>query len=354
MRKKIIFWTLIILLPFTAVLISGEVAFRFYYHVRYSATQNSIQSIILDDRLGWRTAPNYRYYGYKQDDAGNRHEIDIQTNQEGFRIFGKIDSSRKKILFLGDSYTHAQQVSNAKTYYGILQEQQIGEIFAYGTSGYGTLQEFMILDQFIDVIHPDIIVLQYCSNDFVNNSYELELRSSWNNSGKRRPYMTVEGEIIYAIPKNHLVQVRDFISRHSRFLNSVFWRIDKLYAATHKKKTIELVIQQADSELPLFQAAVHITEQLLQKIRTRVPRHIPIYGFSVDDMSPFFEKFQELSMRNNIYFIDSIPDLLKNSEQKGIAIKAADNIHWNETGHAIVAEELRQYLEASDVVHVLR
>lgn len=88
-------------------------------------SHNNAQSIISDVRLGWKTAPNYEFHGYLYDAAGKRSKVDIQTNQDGFRAFGKINTNKKKYLFLGDSFTHAQQISDAKTYYGILQEKNL-------------------------------------------------------------------------------------------------------------------------------------------------------------------------------------------------------------------------------------
>jgi alkylation response protein AidB-like acyl-CoA dehydrogenase len=49
----------------------------------------------------------------------------------------------------------------------------------YGGHGYGTLQEYLVIDKYIDEIKPDLILLQVCSNDFTNN-LENEAKSSSN------------------------------------------------------------------------------------------------------------------------------------------------------------------------------
>lgn len=202
----------------------------------------------------------------------------------------------------------------------------------------------MILDQYFNIIQPDAIILQYCSNDLINNSFELELRSSWNNPGKRIPYLTTNGEVFYANPSTYLGQIRDFITHYSQFLNSVFCRIDKLYAAIHKTTTIEQVIQLRNGDLPLFKSAIYITNKILKKIAEVSSSHISIYAFSVDDSTPYGEIMEKLSAQNNIHFIDGIPKALR--QQKRMVIKANDNIHWNEAGHAIVAFELMQHFSA--------
>ena len=201
----------------------------------------------------------------------------------------------------------------------------------------------MILDQYLDRIQPDAIVLQYCLNDFVNNSYELELRSSWNNSGKRRPYLTQQGELVYAIPKTHLTKLRSRISHYSLFMNSLFWRLDKLYAEFHKHTTIELVVQKKNGQIDLFQEAVHITNHILRRIRERVDPQIPIYVFAAADSAPFYETFKALSSLHNITFLEGVPQALRYAEEQGVVTMTADRVHWNEAGHAIVAEQLLRY-----------
>jgi hypothetical protein len=74
-----------------------------------------------------------------------------------------------------------------KTYYALLAEKLNNlEVFAYGAGGYSTLQKYLILDEFIDRIRPQILLLQLCSNDFFDNDYDLE-HSRWSNPLRRRP-----------------------------------------------------------------------------------------------------------------------------------------------------------------------
>ena len=109
-----------------------------------------------------------------------------------------MNSKRPKILVLGDSHTQGEFISNEKLYYAKLSE--MGEVFAYGNGGFGNLQELMVLEDFLSVIKPDVIVWQLSSNDIVNNSYELEFLSVKDNNGLRRPYLE-DGNIVYRLPK---------------------------------------------------------------------------------------------------------------------------------------------------------
>ena len=66
-------------------------------------------------------------------------------------ILGKINTKKRKILIIGDSFTEGVNVNNDEVYYNYLDTNKY-EIFAYGCGGYGTLQEFMIIDEYFDEI----------------------------------------------------------------------------------------------------------------------------------------------------------------------------------------------------------
>ena len=125
---------------------------------------------------------------------------------------------------IGDSFTHATAVSDDLTYHALLAQLLDVEVFAYGAGGYGTLQELMILDRYIDIIRPDVILWQYCANDFINNDNELERLSLVNNNGWVRPYLQ-KGQVQLLSPKESSLQVREWINRRSRFLYFIVSRM---------------------------------------------------------------------------------------------------------------------------------
>lgn len=105
--------------------------------------------------LGWETGANVslkrksRAYG----------EIKYSTKKWGFRVFGNINSAKTKIFAIGDSITMGFCVSDGNTYYDYLKKNNNNiDLFAYGGAGYGTLQEYMILDKYFDIIKPDMVL----------------------------------------------------------------------------------------------------------------------------------------------------------------------------------------------------
>ena len=181
--KSLTIKVLLVLSSILATLILGEICLRLYFAI-------NPRPIYIEKKLGWRTTENFHREGLLRDAGGQEYYAKVTTDSHGFRLFGDPRSEKVKIFIIGDSFTHAIDVSDDKTYYNLLAKKLNVEIFAYGCLGYSTLQEFMILDEFIDLIKPNIVILQLCFNDIYDNSYALEKISY--NSGMTRPYIDLQ------------------------------------------------------------------------------------------------------------------------------------------------------------------
>ena len=340
MNRKRIFWVLMLLLPLALFFVGGEVAMRIYYGSRYGGSP-----LVLDDELGWRPRGGLRFKGYRKDASGQRYNVDIRTDEKGFRMFGSPNPNpeRKRVLFIGDSFTYALEVSTEKTYYGIIGRTLPIDVFAIGCSGYGTLQEYLLLDQYVGSIKPDVIVVQFCFNDFINNSYELELRSGMHNNGMRRPYLNREGKTVYSLP-GRFSQLREFANRHSRFLYFLFSRMDR-FMRPKGSESSEGLISARGRAFPPFDESIQTTEQVLRMIRASVPPRVEIYAFGVDDLCPYYQAFMEAAQGSGIQVIDGVAQAVRRAEEKGVIVHTEDGWHWNEAGHRIAGEKLIEYLK---------
>lgn len=297
--------------------------------------------VTLDEQVGWKPTGNLRLHKTLRDDAGSKYTLDYSTSVDGFRMYGDVNSERRRVFFLGDSFTWAQEVSDSKTYFAILAAKLPLEVFAFGGGGYGTLQEFMILDKFADSIRPDLLILQFCENDFVNNSLEMD-RATRRNNPLRRPYLTGSETVEYAFPCRFEL-LRDFIYRYSRLLSWLTGKLDKMMYQYGPSRGIEDEIAELSMKHPVFSRAVHITDRLFRKIKQRIP-HTPIMAFCVDDREPHHEQFKRLSRQNGIEVIEGVARAVQDAEKRGVVVRAEDGGHWNEAGHEICAEVLRAHL----------
>lgn len=321
----------LILTSLGLVFMIGEGAFRALYLFKDPTFE-------WDDDLGWRTVGNLDLTYSVGDGRGASAEAHLKTDALGFRMTGLAESDRPKILILGDSFTFAREVSQDETYYARLSKELDAELFVYGCEGYGTLQEYMILERFIDDIEPDLLVWQFCWNDFIGNAVELERQSAYNNNGMRRPYLSAEGEVKYATPKP-FGGLRSFAQRRSRLVYSVLYRVDRLLGLSAIETTVEERIESAGGEMRAYSHSVNTTRTLLNMAKERAGK-TPMMAFDVQTRSPYTEDFTRICAEAGIEVAGDVGGAIAAAGARGEVVKAKDGAHWNAAGHRICAETL--------------
>jgi len=356
-RKSILVKCVILSLPLFSILIAfvaGEIGLRLYQRqaagipFRSSPWKSGMQAgwpLLLDDTLGWRTRAGYqdRRDVTETTSKGARYQVKRTQKEYGFRMFGDLHATRPKIFVIGDSFTQAFQVSDDDTYYASLKDKLGVEIFAYGASGYGTLQEYMILDQYVDMIKPTLILWQFCWNDFINNDPALETASLINNNGWTRPYW-VDGHIVYSLPKTWSASLRIFAQRHSRFLHYLFSLWDRLLAID-PVQTVEHQIKREGLAHKGFQHAEQVTNELMGMVRLRVGR-IPIVAFSCETAEPYDSAFKAISSHYDVVFLQDIAEAVGAAYKRGDDVLHADMGHWSVGGHRLVGSLIGEHLRA--------
>ncbi len=309
-------------------------------------TEGKIGPITLDPDLGWRATENYQERLTETTRGGTRYDVYRSQKRHGFRQFGNLQSPKPKLLVIGDSFTHATAVSDNKTYYALAGEMLGMEVFAYGAGGYGTLQEYLILDRYVDEIKPDLILWQFCINDFINNDNALEQASLLNNNGLTRPYW-VNGSVAHLSPKPRGKQLREWINHHSRFLYFIVSRIDRLRAVT-TTASVETFIEAEGSGHGGFRHAVEVTDELMGRVRARVGT-TPIVAFSCANVAPYSDGLALISAHYGIEYWNDVPDMVRQALDRGDDVQASDE-HWNEQGHQLVASMLVKHMKARGAV----
>ncbi len=345
------------LLPFASVflfLLVGEGILRVYHLLQFDISflegqprrMGRLSTITVDSQLGWRATENYQFNGKKYSSNGIEYSVTLSQDRNGFRMFGDPKSGKPKAFVIGDSFTQAVEVSNDKTYYAPLKSSDI-EVFAYGGGGYGSLQEFMILDKYYDVIKPDFIVWQYSTNDFINNSAELEMASTMNNNGMLRPYWTDAG-ISYVLPKKHATSIQ-LALRYCRLCYIVLNRSDKL-SAMISQGSVETETSPGKPAYRMFLRSVSVTDQIMGKVKHRAGS-VPIVSFIVgvpqagDPYGPeYLSELTRISRNHEIFVLPEVEEAVLKEEQRGTVVRAADGAHWNEAGHHIAGEVLTSSL----------
>lgn len=334
MKKRHILFSAITFIMFL-ILLEGGIRAYFWIKNRIDVSERSFS-----EYLGWETAANVS----KKQLVKGYGEIIYSTQKYGFRRFGDTKTDKTKLFIIGDSFTAGRTVSDGNTYYGYLKKHNDNiEVFAYGSGGYGSLQEFMILDRYFDEIKPDLVLWQFYSNDFVNNSHELESASLFNNNHMTRPYYE-NGNIEWLFPEQYGGWA-DKLVQSSYLLRLFNVRLNIL--AAEKIGTIE---GELSPDHPLFRKAADTTSAIMGLARERIG-DAQMVAFSVDREYWTGSTFQDICKKNSIDIISRIPEAIEKAKRSGLKVDGLPyDGHWNSVGHSIAGEIIFRHL--SDIGHL--
>ncbi len=304
-----------------------------------------------DKILGWKTRGGYHAHvdAFKNKSHGT-YTLDVHFASNGFRMWNQnsYDSVSETIFFIGDSYTESLECSDNALYYAFVRDNLPCHVYAYGTSGYGTTQEYLILQHYLDSVKPTRVVLQVCNNDFIDNDWELENHSNYI-VGQRRPYLLNSGEITYHHPRPWFGQIKEY----SLFLDYIFvhaYTFAPYLHLTERDKSLDEIA--ADSASFNFKNTIALTENALVKIKNLVNEHgATLYVFDADCFKPGQNLFPELCARNNIAYIRGVGEEVYSHELKGENVRAYDGYHWNSLGEEIVGRYLVSYFQQNVFAH---
>lgn len=335
--RKVIFFTVIFLVFFFIL----EGGLRTYYLILNKTVARAEN---YSEKYGWTVESNVKsvanYPGYG--------DVNFSTTLFGFRKFGNLKTSKQKIFVIGDSQTLSKKVTDGGTYFDYLGDNSNVEIFAFGVGGYGTFQQYMILDEYYDTIQPDIILWQFCENDFHNNSFDLE-SSDWLYSNQMiRPYYNYqENKTEYKFP--HKSWLYRNILRHFYFFKLLNQKMQILFADN---------LGLTESQQPLgerkeFKEAVITTTEILKLAKKRVG-NVPIVAFSACGISEEIvqnQAFFEICDSLDIYYISGIPDSIYIAAVNGESVNGLPyDAHWNDNGNAMAGKIILKYLTKNNLL----
>jgi len=330
-----------ILIQTIIVIIMLEIGLHAYFIVKHKINPPEMH---FESLIGWQNTENLS----RLNSSELWGEVIYTTKKYGFRNFSNTKSNKMKILFIGDSFTMADNITDGRTYYNYIQNNNENvEIFAYGGGGYGSLQEYLILDQYLDEIDPDMIIWQFCDNDLINNDNNLEGRSLKHRGIYQRPYL-IDGKINVLLPWK----------RHGKFYNI----LQKSYLV--KLLSLELQIFQGQHGTTIednitknneyFQNSVYATKQIMNLVQERID-NTPLISFNAKIPNDFpiwwSSTFNKIAKENNFIFLQQITDSLNTAVEKGIIIDGSPvDAHWNVNGHEIVGKVLLDYLVQNNYI----
>lgn len=285
-----------------------------------------------DTELGWVPKAHYSAEYTILDKKENERNVLFSTGKNGFREWKYASDNPKHVLFIGDSYTQAVEVSNDETFYRKLADSLQISVSAFGQAGYGTTQQYLIIKKYLKEINPDLIVLQTCDNDFIDNEVSLEYNSNYR-VGLPRPYMDQKGNIEMKDPTN---QISGWLK------NSKAWKM--LYSKwKYGVKNVyqdpsEKLIAEKKEEYEPYYTAIQNTKSAVSEIK-QLTKDIPIIMFSSSLFEPQLSDFETIASTLDIPFYDEPARQIESVKYDRI-VTSVDKYHWVEEGHKIVADAL--------------
>lgn len=291
-----------------------------------------------DEELGWILKSNLNLNIKQKDFMGHEYDVEFLTNQNSSRFYGDIKNANLKILVLGDSFTNMPYASNDKMWFSIfadkIENQTKKNIYieTLGAGGYGNFQQLLLLERYYKDIDPDLIIIQMCNNDFVDNTIEWQIKNYNRNQYTRRPHLKENKKYYYE-------------GVLSMFYNSVFFenirilnRID-LFITVFQNKLNYIINKKSstDVDMEIKKNSVIITNKIFEKV-TYILKDKKVFIFNCSDDANYpFNHWEKIALKNKM-----IPINVFESFKYSDDIFYKDGRHFNEIGNKQVGEILAE------------
>jgi hypothetical protein len=181
----------------------------------------------------------------------------------------------------------------------------------------------------------DLLILQFCSNDFDNNILEIEKINGSINQYSRRPYLNSKNEIYYDKSFFSKLLRTEYLGE-SRILNKIFF-----WYGNNKMRN------EISNELK--DHSYNITRTILKKIRFLHPnKKFFIFNCEYSD-----ERWEKLAKETNFIPIIENSINLQKAKENNLKIYYSDGGHYNELGHEIMGLSIAKNKELLDTIRII-
>lgn len=302
-----------------------------------------------DEAMGWLPKRDFSRNIPQKDAAGNKYNAFLAYDHHRFRAYGDPATRKTKILFLGDSYTGDPFTGNQEMYFSVVKSalrekyKKDVELFAAGGGGYGTLQEYLLVKEQLKIIKPDIFVLQFSDNDFMNNLREWESQEIVRNQTFYRPYYSAKsGNIQYST--SPFVRCYKFLYNNSYFFRRsdiILQRLQYKYYGDYSRKFAQQELEQLEKD------SYDVTRHVLLLLKNEFSKDAQLF-IMIDVTDDKHINELQLTLAKEAGYIPLLfpmQNLNKfEAENKNAVLRHADGGHLNILGNKILGEGLAEEL----------
>lgn len=288
------------------------------------------------------------------------HEIHhTSQRQRGKKVFtsDRPADVRRRVLFLGDSFTYGLGAGDDETFVGRLTAAWPNyEVANGGANGYGTRNSLAVLDQFGAKFRPDLTVLVFFWNDPEDNYCRKVPDYALNGDGKIQRVDVIPGDFdplgefpsVNSTPKNRwttsylMAMLKEGLKgARYRFIGAKDRRIN-----TEEQRTAAWEITEKYLEMLQLRAAELQTEFVIVSLPDHnqvdpqaVIKNIGPFEFDVQD------RLRATCQRLKIPMVDLLPGLQAEWKANGKQLYYYADRHLTPYGNDVVARLLQPALE---------
>ncbi|MFM2307328.1 MAG: hypothetical protein RLZZ367_1997 [Bacteroidota bacterium] len=298
--------------------------------------------------------PNFRTTtdGLLIADSINNARLGMHINESGFRSpdFARLDTSKKKVLLIGDSFTYGMSATpiEGHCFADILRKETNYEVINTGIPAADPVQYEQIANKYIPTLKPDyVLVMFFMGNDLMK--YERPIVP-----GEPYCYFTNAGALLADIDGKHFKNVKEIYH----------YILHKKYYLGSPKNIAEKIISKSALLSRLYSARFRIQEKLeyesmikntaitknhLYNIkRICVANHIPLKYVLIPEikeadwpLGKYITKYANILLDNNLR-----NDWIMFENQKSNFNNYPD-AHLNNAGHRFYADSIKTFLKTT-------
>lgn len=243
------------------------------------------------EKYGWISHSSFEYE--KHDDCYGSGIV--RYNEAGFRApsISQANDADVKICILGDSTMQGYQMPDGEHLPFLLaneleQSSYRPYVLPLAVGGYGSVQQWMLFEDYCNALDPDMVIWHWAKNDPTNNSY-LADRYSGPNNARLRPYYE-NGEIL--LRKAYPIRISDTIDHLMtiKLLNGLILRYSEVQERelTEYRETgwevAEIMAKRVADSVQNRVALVMSTEERAIEMFSRLGYKLAIYEPFSSDM----------------------------------------------------------------------
>ncbi len=289
--------------------------------------------------FGWWHLPNI----YARIPLGQTYHR-VTTNAVGMRSdrdYPQIrPAGRKRVVFLGDSYTAGDGVSNNQRFTDLLEQRHVKlDAMNFGLNGSGTDQQLLIFEQLAAKYEADAYVLCICVENIARNLYDCFPSYDWREQTvayRPKPYFKLVNSdlILYNSPVPHERRLADDLDDWSCVFPYVVGDNDP-YAIYKEQDSIHWRIMRA------------ICQQCIAGAQGKpvfiIP--MPMYNHYLGENEPtYLPRFKELADdSNDVHVLDLLPSMQAVPLQQRRGFRFPDDPHYTSAAHSLVSDTIEYH-----------